>query len=187
MLYITSLWLIYFITDSLYLLIPFTYFALSPLGIMLSEWNKSDRRRQILFVFMCMWNIKSKTKEQYNKTETDSQIQITNLAFILHKCPTCLISSTTLQDSNWACGEAESKGPCRGGRKGNHRQVFPLSSGCQSQPRPALWLVSAVVLTSFGRGLQSSLLVRPHWAPVSAEEPWDGAVTPPWSCPSYLC
>ena len=44
--------------------------------IILSE-VKSDRGRQILYVFTYMWNLKSKMNE-YNKLETDSLIQGTN-------------------------------------------------------------------------------------------------------------
>ena len=39
-----------------------------------AEWNKSDRERQILYIITYMWNLKNKIKNEYNKTETDSQI-----------------------------------------------------------------------------------------------------------------
>ena len=38
-----------------------------------AKWNKSDRQRQILYVFTYVWNLKNKTNE-YDKTERDSQI-----------------------------------------------------------------------------------------------------------------
>ena len=39
--------------------------------------NKSDRERQILYVFTYMWNLNKKTNK-YNERETDSQTLRTN-------------------------------------------------------------------------------------------------------------
>ena len=44
-------------------------------GIMVSEISQTER--QILYDITYMWNLKIKTNE-FNKTETDSQIQRTN-------------------------------------------------------------------------------------------------------------
>ena len=38
-----------------------------------AQWNKSGRKRQMLYIITYMWNLKHKTNE-YNKIETDSQI-----------------------------------------------------------------------------------------------------------------
>ena len=37
-----------------------------------AQWNKSDRERNILYVITYTWNLKNKTHEWYNQTETDS-------------------------------------------------------------------------------------------------------------------
>ena len=39
-----------------------------------TKWSKSDRERQILYIITYMWNLKYKQTNEYNKTETDSQI-----------------------------------------------------------------------------------------------------------------
>ena len=44
-------------------------------GIMLSEIGQTEKDKYIVISYM--WNLKNKTNE-YNKTETDSQIQRTN-------------------------------------------------------------------------------------------------------------
>ena len=43
-----------------------------------TNWNKSDSERQILYDITYSWNLKNKTNHEYNKKETDSQIQRTN-------------------------------------------------------------------------------------------------------------
>lgn len=42
-----------------------------------AQLNRSGRGRQILYVIIFMWNLKNETNE-YNKRETDLQIQGTN-------------------------------------------------------------------------------------------------------------
>ena len=45
------------------------------LGQYYSKWNKLDRERQILLMYVIyMWNLKPKLTSEYNKKETDSQI-----------------------------------------------------------------------------------------------------------------
>ena len=38
-----------------------------------TKWNKSDRKRQISYDIIYMWNLKNDTNELIYKTETDSQ------------------------------------------------------------------------------------------------------------------
>ena len=40
--------------------------------------DKSDRKRQIVYVSTYMWDLKNKTNNEYNNTETALQIQRTN-------------------------------------------------------------------------------------------------------------
>ena len=46
-------------------------------GFMLSE-IKSDRERHILYDISYMWNLKKIKTSEFNKKETDSQMQRTN-------------------------------------------------------------------------------------------------------------
>ena len=47
------------------------------LGGYYAKWNKSDRKRQLLYDITYMWNLKNQTRE-YNKNKADSQIQRMN-------------------------------------------------------------------------------------------------------------
>ena len=44
-----------------------------------TKWSKSDRERQISYEITYMWNLKYDTNELIHETETDSQIQRTDL------------------------------------------------------------------------------------------------------------
>ena len=44
-----------------------------------AKWNKSDRKRQMLYDLPYMWNLKNDTNELTYKTETVSQTSKTNL------------------------------------------------------------------------------------------------------------
>ena len=44
-----------------------------------TEWNKSERERQIPYDITYMWNLKYDTNELTYETETDSQIKRTDL------------------------------------------------------------------------------------------------------------
>ena len=56
-------------------MLPFATTCMNLEGIMLSEIGQTEKDKYIVISYM--WNLKNKTNE-YNKTETDSQIQRTN-------------------------------------------------------------------------------------------------------------
>ena len=49
-------------------ILPFATICMDLEGIMLSE--MSDRERQILYDFTCMWNLKNKTNEQTKQKQS---------------------------------------------------------------------------------------------------------------------
>ena len=53
-------------------ILPFTTMWMDLEGIMLGEISQTEKR-QILYIFTYMWNLKNKMNE-YSKTETDSRI-----------------------------------------------------------------------------------------------------------------
>ena len=46
-------------------------------SIMLSEISQTEKNKYYMFTYV--WNLKTKQTNKYNRTETDSQIQRTNL------------------------------------------------------------------------------------------------------------
>ena len=100
------------------------------------------------------------------------------------------MSSTTSGFSpRWQLGQWRNgfKGSPERGKKGSHSLPgtnrkeswsSQLSSSCQSQQAHCSLLVSVVGSPISWWGLQLSLLIRYHWTPVRAKEPWDGAESP---------